>query len=110
MNAYFRWENITDTPLKFAINLWLKQPKTDFMAENFKTSTKTAVTLRRLQKFKVEPTGRYQYQLTRGDKPFSKGEISADARGLLTIPDAEITTEKTTLTLSPLTAEQASGR
>lgn len=102
LNAYFRWENKLDTLNKFSIHLWLEQAKTDFMDEDFKKSTKTSITLRRLQKFIVEANKKFQYQLHRDEKLISEGKVIADQHGLLTIADLEISMTKSSLVLSPI--------
>ncbi|MDD7984658.1 hypothetical protein PQO01_06810 [Lentisphaera marina] len=105
MNAYFRWKNRVDTLEEFSMQLWIEQAKSDFMDKNFKSSTRTSITFRRLQKFKIDPTKKYEYQLKYGDKLHHRGIILSDSRGLLTIPDVKITTDKICLRLSPLSDE-----
>ena len=53
---------------------------------------KADVTLRRLQRMKIDPGAAFRWQF--GDE---KGEANADAQGLVTVPALEITGEPKTL-------------
>ena len=49
------------------------------------------VTLRRLQRFKVDASKEYVWELRRQDKVVASGTIRPDAAGLLTVPRLTIT-------------------
>lgn len=93
--AYFRWSARTDTEAKFEIDLRLA-PQQELNSTIFEipTSSVADVSVRRLQKFRVEPNDEVTWQF--GD---ASGKARADENGLVTIPQLTIETTVKTLTL-----------
>lgn len=95
INAFFRWKNSRETPDSIETTLFLVKPaelKTSFTLPAESTAD---VSLRRLQTMKVAPGAAVRW--TFGD---AKGEVRADANGLVTIPRLRITGEPTTLSVT----------
>ncbi len=99
INAYFRWKNIEDTPQRFAIELRLVRADELKKLLSIPEQSVADVTLRRLQKFKVERGGKYRWELLHGGKRVSSGTIRPDAAGLLTVPRVKISAEPAWLEL-----------
>ncbi len=104
LNGYFRWKNKTDELMRFEMDLSLVD------AKELSKSTKLAavpeksvvdVTLRRLQKFKVEAGKSYAWRLLEAGNEVQAGELRADALGLLTVPRLTIAGVPRTLVLEP---------
>ena len=100
MNAWFRWKNQRDEASGFTIRLWLAHPALRNPPPMPESST-TDVTLRRLQRFKVQPGKTYAWQLVRAGKPVAAGRIVPDAANLLTVPKLALTATPGELTLKP---------
>ena len=95
VNAFFRWKNVSDAPDKLVMSLFLTTSgdlKTKF---TIPTQANADVSLRRLQKLKVKPGEALRW--TFGP---ARGEVAADASGLITIPGLSITAEPTMLTIA----------
>ncbi|MFA6291504.1 MAG: hypothetical protein WC637_06960 [Victivallales bacterium] len=95
VNAFFRWKNITDTNQKFEMSLFLVNPaelKTTFQIPG---ESAADVSLRRIQNLQVRPGEAFKW--TFGS---AKGEVKADADGLITIAGMKITAEPAALKLS----------
>ena len=95
LNAYFRWQNIADTPNKIEIALFLSKSSELKTAFTIPAEATADITLRRLQMLKVAPGETVQW--TFGS---AHGETPADASGCLTIPQLKISAEPTTLSVS----------
>ena len=91
INAYFRWENITDNSSVYVIKLRLVTASELSNTITIPTSSTVDVTLRRLQKFKITPNTEYKYVLTQQGNSLQSGVVSSNDRGLLTIYGLEIT-------------------
>ena len=94
INAFFRWTNLTDTAESLELKLFLVKAtdlKTSF---SIPTDATADVTLRRVQKLKVAPGATVAWTFGA-----AKGEIKADAQGVVTIPGLKITAEPTTLSV-----------
>ena len=91
MNAWFRWKNRQDTTTDFTMQIWIAHPvvKTPPAMPNTATAD---ITLRRLQKFKIQPGKNYNWQVSRDGHPVASGRVSPDAVNLLTIPRVELAT------------------
>lgn len=95
VNAFFRWECLSDTKNKLEMSLFLVTPaqlKTTF---DIPTETTADVSLRRIQNGQLKPGGTFQW--TFGS---ARGEGKADAGGVITIPGLRITAEPTALIVS----------
>jgi pimeloyl-ACP methyl ester carboxylesterase len=95
VNAFFRWKTIADTRKKIEVSLFLVSPaelKTSFAVPS---EAAAAVSLRRLQKFQVKPG-----ETVRWSFGGAKGEVKADAQGLVTVPSLKITGAPATLRVS----------
>lgn len=95
VNAFFRWENISDNTEKLAMSLYLissKELKTSFTIPNKAIAD---VSVRRLQSFIVKPGATINYIYGK-----TKGKVQVDAEGLITIKGLEITNTAHTLSLS----------
>jgi poly(3-hydroxybutyrate) depolymerase len=96
VNAFFRWQNVSDTAGGVEVKLFVVKPadlKTSFAVP---TEATADVTLRRLQKLKVAPGAKIAW--TFGT---AKGEAKADAQGVVTIPALKITSEPAALVVRP---------
>lgn len=94
INAYFRWKNQADEPMRFQMELSLMDAKeVSTSAKPFAVPEKSVVdvTPRRLQKFKVQAGKSCAWRLTEADKVIQSGTIRPDPVGLLTIPRLTIT-------------------
>ena len=96
MNAFFRWKNEHDTPAEFAMQLWIAHPAVKVPQSMPNTAT-ADITMRRLQRFKIERGKSYAWQLSRDGHALASGRLSPDAANLLTIPKAALTTQPTEL-------------
>ena len=95
INAFFRWKNVRDTSETLETMLFLVKPseiKTKFTIPAEATAD---VSLRRLQKLRVPPGA-----VVRWTFGSSKGEVRADAEGLITVPRLKITGEPTKLSVT----------
>jgi hypothetical protein len=91
MNAYFRWKNRQDTATDFAMQIWIAHPAVKTPPVMPATAT-ADITLRRLQKFKIQPGESYTWHVSRDGRPAASGRVNSDAVNLLTIPRVELTT------------------
>ncbi|MBQ1455179.1 MAG: hypothetical protein IIZ25_04960 [Thermoguttaceae bacterium] len=96
VNGFFRWEVVTDTPECFEIRLRLASAE-EIASKIFEvpTTSTAAVSLRRLQAFRVAPGEEVTW--TFGDQTQT---VQADADGLVTIPDLTITDTPVSLKLT----------
>jgi hypothetical protein len=92
INAYFRWKSVQDTPVVFAMRLWLEHPTIDNSPANMPKESVASISLRRLQQFRVMPDKSYAWELVREGRSVASGSAKPDVAGLLTIPSATITT------------------
>lgn len=101
INGYFRWKNVTDSADAFAMELRLVA-KAELRRPIDTPATATAdVTLRRLQKFRVQPGGTYRWKVSAGAESLQSGQVTADRDGLLTIRKLTITDRPGQLKLTP---------
>lgn len=92
VNAFFRWKNIGDTKEKVEMALFLAADlKTKFEIPKEATAD---VSLRRIQNLQVKPGETFKWTFGA-----AKGEVKADAEGVLTIPGLTISAEPTTLSV-----------
>ena len=101
LNAYFRWKNQSDTPARFAMQLWLAQPAVSNAPPTMPSASTADLTLRRLQHFKVASGTTYAWQFVRDGKSIGSGQIKPDAANLLTIPRVTVTTASAELIVTP---------
>jgi len=94
VNAFFRWKCLSDTADQLAMALFLTSPAGLKTTLEIPRATKADVSLRRIQHGPVAPGKAFEWRFGA-----AKGDGKADARGLITIPGLEITTEPTTLTI-----------
>jgi pimeloyl-ACP methyl ester carboxylesterase len=97
INAWFRWKSESDTPARFAMQLWLAHPEVSNPPATMPDASTTDITLRRLQRFKPQPGASYTWQITRGGQSIASGKVTPDAANLLTIPRVTLTTESAEL-------------
>ena len=97
MNAYFRWKSRQDKPSAFDIQLWIAHPKVENPPATMPDAATAAITLRRLQHFRVQPMKTYTWQVVRDDNVLASGKITSDAAHLLTIPRITLTTARVDL-------------
>jgi len=93
VNAWFRWENVTDSPRDFEMDLWLVS--NEELRSKFFTvpqNTTADVTLRRLQELKLTPNQTVRWEFGR-----RSGTAKTDQRGVLSIPALTLTQQKTRL-------------
>lgn len=92
INAFFRWKNLSDTQGDLQMSLFLVSPtelKTTFEIPG---EASADVSLRRIQNMHVKPGQKFHWIFGT-----AKGDGTADANGLMTIPALKITAKPTTL-------------
>ena len=94
VNAFFRWKSVGDTADVVEIKLFLVKAADLKTAFTVPTEATADVSLRRVQKLKVAPGATVYW--TFGT---AKGEVKADAQGIVTVAGLKITTEPTTLSV-----------
>ena len=94
VNAFFRWKNVGDAKDKFEMSLFLATPDTLKTRFDIPGEASTDVSLRRLQAFSVNPGDAVQWSFGA-----AKGDVHADAEGVLTIPQLKISGKPETLTI-----------
>src|SRR5262249_51400401 len=92
INAFFRWKSVLDTPDALETSLFLLKPSEIKTTVTIPAEATADVSLRRLQKFRIAPGA-----MVRWTFGASRGEVKADAAGLITIPRLKIHTEPTSL-------------
>jgi predicted esterase len=92
INAFFRWENVSDGREKVETSLFLTKPSELKTAFTIPTEATADVTLRRVQNLQVAPG-----QKVRWSFGSTSGDVQADATGHVTVPRLKITSEPTTL-------------
>ena len=95
VNAFFRWKTLADTRKKVEVSLFLVTPETLKTSFAIPSEATAAVSLRRLQAFRVKPGETVRW--TFGDK---RGKVRADALGLITVPGLTVTAKPVTLSVS----------
>ena len=104
INAYFRWAVVKDAPAEFAMDLRLVAPgELSAKSPSVPGSSTADVTLRRLQRFKIDPAGSCEWSFGTGEQA-RFGTAKPDAAGLLTVPRLTIRTQPARLTLKPAPA------
>jgi len=93
INAFFRWKNISDTPDKLELSLFLTTPADMKTTFTIPTEATADVTLRRVQNLKFAPGERVMWQFGND----LVGATTADATGHATITGLKLTAEPTTL-------------
>lgn len=95
VNAFFRWKNVQDSKDKFEVSLFLTSPEVLKTTFDIPKEASTDVSLRRIQNFLVKPgeTVRWSFEA-------EKGEIKADAEGVLSFPGLKLSAKPEMLTLS----------
>lgn len=101
MNAWLRWKDETDTPERFAIQLFIANPHVPDPTVIVPDDATADVTPRRFQQFKVEAGKSYEWELTRGGHVVASGKVAPDAANLLTIPQVPLKQSPSTLSLRP---------
>ena len=101
VNALFRWKTFEDTPNRFAVELRLVQAEELTEPIELPKESTVDVTLRRLQRFKVDRAAEYAWQLVRQGVSAASGTTRPDAAGLLTVPQLKITDVPAKLMLWP---------
>jgi hypothetical protein len=97
INAFFRWQNVTDAPNEFALDLRLVTKADLSKPASLPTQSTADVTLRRLQKFKVQADKTYVWSFGADHM----GEVRPDPAGLLTVPRLDISDKPKRLTIRP---------
>ncbi len=94
INAFFRWQNLSDTPTAMMMSLFLVKPSELKTAFTIPTEATADVSVRRLQRLKIAPgeTVRWAFNA-------AGGETHADATGCITIPGLKIAAEPATLSI-----------
>ena len=95
VNAFFRWKNLGDTQEAVEMSLFLSNASELKTTFNIPAEARADVSLRRLQKLRVTPG-----ETVRWSFGGAKGEVKADAQGLVTVPSLKITGAPATLRVS----------
>ncbi len=106
MNAVFRWKTLQDTPEKLVMELRLAGSHEFAVPVELPEKATADVTLRRMQRFKVQPGQSVFWKAIEKEKGLetASGEIQPDAAGLLTLPQLAITAKPVQVTLSVASA------
>ncbi|MBN1588762.1 MAG: hypothetical protein JW888_04540 [Pirellulales bacterium] len=99
VNGFFRWKTLEDTPERFAIELRLVRANELSRPTTTPGESVADVTLRRLQRFTVDGSREYAWELRRQDKVVASGTVRPDAAALLTVPRLTITDRPAELVL-----------
>jgi len=94
VNAFFRWKTLADTRRKAEVSLFLVTPDTLKTTFAIPSEATASVSLRRLQNLRVKPG-----EAVRWSFGAAKGEVKADAEGVVTVPGLKITAKPVTLTV-----------
>ena len=94
VNAFFRWKNVSDSKDRLEMSLFLATPDVLKTAFEIPKEASADVTLRRIQNLSVKAGESLAW--TYGA---AKGEVTADAEGILTIPQLKISGTPEMLTL-----------
>ncbi len=100
-NAYFRWSNELDNVNSFKMKIWIDHPDIGNSDLIMPENAKTEITIRRLQKFKIEKGNKYEWSLVRNGKTQLTGIITPDDSNLLTIKELDLETIKSELIIKP---------
>lgn len=92
VNAFFRWQNLADTPAAVEISLFLVKPADLQTTFTIPTESTADVSLRRLQSFPVAPGEAVHWTFGA-----AHGDVQADSTGLVTVPRLKITQAPATL-------------
>ena len=95
VNAFFRWKTLADTRRKAEVSLFLVTPDTLKTTFAIPSEATASVSLRRLQNLRVKPG-----EAVRWSFGAAKGEVKADAEGVVTVPGLKITAKPVRLTVS----------
>lgn len=95
VNAFFRWKTLADTRKKVEVSLFLADAATLKTTFAVPAEAAAAVSLRRLQAFQIKPGATVRWSFGG-----AKGEVRADAEGVVTVPGLKITARPATLTVS----------
>src|ERR1017187_7899548 len=102
INAYFRWSNERDKTSRFAMKLWLSHPNVTNPPSTMPEVSTTDNTLRRLQRFKVQPGKAYTWRLVRESRIVESGRVRPNAANLITIPPVTLNAIKAELIVEVL--------
>jgi hypothetical protein len=102
INAYFRWSNERDKTSRFAMKLWLSHPNVTNPPSTMPEVSTTDITLRRLQRFKVQPGKAYTWRLVRESRIVESGRVRPNAANLITIPQVTLNAIKAELIVEVL--------
>ena len=94
VNAFCRWENVMDRKDRFKIALFLLSKADVTTKFSIPEETSTTVSLRRLQRFFVQPREKVRWRFGK-----QHGEVCADETGLVTIHGLHLTGRKEILEL-----------
>jgi predicted esterase len=97
INAFFRWKNERDTAETFETTLLLVKPSELKTTFTIPTESNADVSLRRFQTFRAAPGETVRWSFGK-----SSGEVKADGRGLVTVPQLKITAEPTLLSIKKM--------
>ena len=94
VNAFFRWKTLADTRQRAEVSLFLVT--TDTLKTTFAIPFEATVnvSLRRLQNLRVKPGEAVRWSFGQ-----AKGEVKADAEGVVTVSGLKITAKPVTLTV-----------
>jgi dienelactone hydrolase len=94
VNAFFRWKVVSDTKEKLDMSILLTTAATLKTSFEIPKEATADVTLRRVQNLQVKAGEMLKWSLGP-----AKGEVKADAEGVVTVPGLKITSEPATLSL-----------
>jgi hypothetical protein len=99
INGYFRWKNLEDSSDDFRMELRLVTKKELEKSLETPATTTVDVTLRRLQRFKVNQKSKFKWSMVRGKEVLQIGEVHPDKQGLITIQGLVIESKPATLVI-----------
>ena len=109
VNAWLRWEGAAETVNDYSITLYLIErmqntKSIEFSTVNDKEECTVDMTPRRCRTFKAKPGQKFAWTNTTvtGNKVIQQGEVTADARGLVTLEKLMVSKGKNRITIKAL--------
>lgn len=103
INGYFRWKNLEDSVDRFKMELRLvKKNELQKTRKDHPAVSTAEVSLRRLQRFKVNEALEYKWSMVRDNDILQKGVVRLDKLGLITIKGLTIEANPAVLVIKPV--------
>ena len=93
INAFFRWINVKDQPDEFVMQIRLVTQDELKGRAPLPKEVVADVTLRRIQRFKIQPERAYRWTAEMAGAKIANGIVKADKLGLITVPGIKVTAQ-----------------